>query len=277
MQITNKLGLPSALVNLANDNYEPKAKRYSVTTLLKPTRQIILERRHWDEIEEDVSDMVWMILGSAVHKILESHDKTGYAEISMEQEIINGYVLSGKIDLYNEVDYSIEDYKTCSVWKIINQDFDDWKKQGLMYAYLYGYLYGKYVDKLRFHAILKDWTANEKRKRGSEYPEHSIWTWEHKVTTDDLIEIERFIRSKFEELIRDDLPLCTDAERWNAGKKYAVMKKGRTVALRVLDTMEEAESYPGGDYIEERPGEDKRCRDYCNVNKFCSYWKGKME
>lgn len=278
MKITNKLNLPSALVNLANDVYEPKEKRYSVTTLLSPTRQILLGRRHFNEIEFDVSDMVWLILGTAVHKILESHDKTGYAEMYMSKNIIDDYILTGKMDLYNEVDFSIEDYKTASVWKVINKDFEDWRKQGLMYAYLSG----KYVDKLRFHAILKDWTANEKRKRGEEYPEHSIWTWEYKVTTQDMIEIEQFIKSKFEDLIRSEqysdgmLPPCSQEERWNAGSKFVVMKKGQVRAVRVLDTEQEANDYlknKGGDYIVERKGEDRKCRDYCDVNKFCSYWQ----
>lgn len=278
MKITNKLNLPSALVNLANDVYEPKEKRYSVTTLLSPTRQILLGRRHFNEIEFDVSDMVWLILGTAVHKILESHDKTGYAEMYMSKNIIDDYILTGKMDLYNEVDFSSEDYKTASVWKVINKDFEDWRKQGLMYAYLSG----KYVDKLRFHAILKDWTANEKRKRGEEYPEHSIWTWEYKVTTQDMIEIEQFIKSKFEDLIRSEqysdgmLPPCSQEERWNAGSKFVVMKKGQVRAVRVLDTEQEANDYlknKGGDYIVERKGEDRKCRDYCDVNKFCSYWQ----
>ena len=46
MKITNKLNLPSAFVNMAQSDYKPTPKQYSATTLLKPTRQIILERRH---------------------------------------------------------------------------------------------------------------------------------------------------------------------------------------------------------------------------------------
>ena len=29
----------------------------------------------------------------------------------------------------------------------------------------------------------------------------------------------------------------------------------------------------GGDYIEIRPGEDRKCRDYCSANAFCNYWR----
>ena len=60
--------------------------------------------------------------------------------------------------------------------------------------------------------------------------------------------------------------------------KYAVMRKGRKTALRVLDSQEEAEAYraeKGGDYIEERKGEDKKCIDYCLCCRKCDYWKQK--
>ena len=50
MKITNKLNLPKQLVELVNSNYKPNLHQYSCTTILKPTRQIILERRYNDEI-----------------------------------------------------------------------------------------------------------------------------------------------------------------------------------------------------------------------------------
>ena len=54
---------------------------------------------------------------------------------------------------------------------------------------------------------------------------------------------------------------------------------GWKTALRVLDSMEEAEEWKeknGGDSIEIRPGEDKKCIDYCNVCEFCNYYKEKV-
>ena len=69
-------------------------------------------------------------------------------------------------------------------------------------------------------------------------------------------------------------------ERWNSGDTYAVMKDGRKTALRVLNSREDAETYKesnGGDYIEERHGEDRKCNDYCPCCKFCEYYKNKVE
>ena len=58
------------------------------------------------------------------------------------------------------------------------------------------------------------------------------------------------------------------------------MKIGSKTALRVLDTEEEANNYislHGGDYIEKRPGLDKKCMDYCSVCNFCNYYKENVE
>jgi len=281
MKITNRLNLPSAFVNLASDNErEITPKHYSVTTLLKPTREIILSRRHSDEIVRDVADMIWLIFGTAVHNILEHADKENVVELQMSQELANGYTLTGKCDLYNTETHTIEDYKTASVWKITFGDFEDWKLQGLMYAWL-ALKTGLVVDSIKFHALLKDWSPGDARRRGEGYPSHSVWTWEYKVTTSDIIWIETYILDRFAEIIAnenaDDPVLCTEKERWNSGTKYAVMKKGRKSALRVLDTLEEAQAYGEGDYIEEREGSNRKCNDYCNAREFCSYYNSFKE
>jgi len=63
MIITNKHGLPQALVDVvAGRDYTPKPGHYTVTTLLKGIREIFLTRRHYHDIEVDVSDMIWSIL-----------------------------------------------------------------------------------------------------------------------------------------------------------------------------------------------------------------------
>ena len=75
----------------------------------------------------------------------------------------------------------------------------------------------------------------------------------------------------------DDLPFCTDEERWQRPSKFAVGKKKTKRALRVLDSHEEAEDWMvttgKGEYIEERPGQAIRCENYCDVAPFCNQWK----
>ena len=283
MKITNKNNLPSAFVNLTEDSHPIIPKHYSVTTLLQPTREILLKRRHYDEIEQDVSDMVWLILGSAVHKIMENADKTGFAEMKLETNVCGDYSLTGICDLYNEELHTVEDYKTCSVWKVIHQDFSDWKKQGLMYAWLLRKK-GLFVNKLRFHALMKDWSRSDlriSRYRNSFYPEHPIWTWEYEITEQDIKDIEEFINTKMQDIIANEsksdneLPICSEEERWNSGTKYAIIKPGNKRAIKVLDNKEEAlkMALELDANVQERVGEDRKCIDYCLCKEYCNYWR----
>ena len=284
MLITNKFNLPQAYVDAVKETHPVVDKHYSVTSLLHPIREILLKRRHYDEIEQDVSDMVWLLFGSAVHKIVEEADKTGYAEYKLEWPIIEDYILTGICDLYNEELFAVEDHKTSSVVKVIKQEFDEYKHQGLCYAWMLRKL-GHHVARLRFHILMKDWSARDYRNRGDKfYPEHPIWTWEYEITENDYIYIENYIKEKFKELIKyenvpdDELPLCSLEERWNPGDKYAVYRQGAKRALKVCESKEEADEIiknelAGSGIIETRKGEDKKCKDYCLVCKFCKYWK----
>ena len=264
-------------MNIASEERTYKDKHYSVTTLLKPTRMILLEKRYADEIEQDVSDMIWLIFGTAVHNILEQADEYNLTEKRFTQEIFDGYYLSGQVDLYNKDTYTIEDYKTASVWKVINQDFDDWYKQGMMYAWLM-IKNGYHVEKVKFHALLKDWTPG-KAKFDRSYPEQAIYTYEFDVTSFNLKLIYVFIHNKFQDIIGqetvsdDDLPICSKKERWQDEDKWAVMKKGRQSAIKLYDNEEEAKADSRGDYVEQRIGEPKRCMNYCLVKEKCKYWR----
>lgn len=286
MKITNKLGLPAPFVKMASSNYKPKPKRYSVTTLLNPVREILLKRRYDDEIEQDCSDMIWLLFGQAVHSILEKNadSKSEFAEKFLSVELPNGYTVSGIIDLYETETAKVVDYKTASVWKVKFKDFDDWRKQGLMYAWLLR-KNNLPCDKIEFYAILKDHSKTE-AKFNSDYPKTPVCKVEFAVTDESIAEIDRFINDKIAELAKyeetpdDELPLCSAEERWNSGNRYAVMRKGKKAALRVLDSIEAAEKYKaenGGDYIEERKGVDKKCMDYCLCCKKCSHYKNQFK
>lgn len=279
MIVTNKYGLPQALVDVVKANlYEPSRDTYSATTLLNPTRSIILSRRHYDEIEQDANDMMNMLIGTAVHSLIEKMDKTGFAEIYLKEG-----KLTGKCDLYDAENFTLVDYKTATTWKIIHKDFEDWRLQGLIYAYLL-IKSGHYVKALKFHAILKDWSPRDARK-GGDYPQSQVYTWEYIVTPQDLREIEDFVAGKIDELESlknvpdDDLPDCGKKDTWYTGDKYAVYKNSNQArADRVLDTEQEAHDYitnklGGAGVIEFRKGEYRRCQDYCSVCKWCKYYK----
>lgn len=282
MKITNKLNLPKPFVDAVTREYEYKEKQYSVTTLLKDVREILLTRRHNDEIEQDVADMIWLILGTAVHKVLEDsqEEDTEFKEEHFVEEVENGYKLSGQADLYNAKEKMVTDYKTCSVWKVIYNDWEEYRKQLLMYAWAFKKM-GFEVEKGQIVGIIKD-HSKTKAKVDTSYPQYPVCRKTFNFTKQDFAEIEQFIKEKFQEIAKyeeipdNELPVCSEEMRWNDGDKYAVKKKGNKRALRVYETLEEAEKHLKQDEgleLEVRKGEDKKCLEYCTCCEFCNYWK----
>jgi hypothetical protein len=279
--ITNNLKLPAPFVNMAQRDYIYEPNEYRVTSLLKGVRETILERRHDAEIERDVSDMVWMLFGTAVHGVLEKHEEGGNELKEQRIKIPFGdYVLSGQFDLYNDTTKTVTDYKTASVWKIIFGDFEDWRRQLLIYCYMLRKI-GFDAQGGEIVAFLKDHSKRDAKIK-PDYPQFPVKKVSFAFSDDDFIECEQWLSDRFaliaraEKLPDDELPLCTPEERFNSGDKYAVMKKGRKTALRVMDSLEEAERWKsehGGDEIQKRPGEDKKCLDYCSACQFCSHYK----
>lgn len=280
MIITNKQRLPESLMNAYQTEMHNKEGEISATTLLKGAKQIVLERRHWDELEDDVSNRCWALFGTAVHKLLEEQNPDAFTEERFSVEV-GDKVVTGQVDLYDMKKSEITDYKTASVWKVVYKSFDDWKKQGLVYAWLLKQD-GLEVDKCRFVAMLRDWSKTE-AERNADYPKSQVYVYEFPVLDEDLEEIEAFIKnkvamvSKAETLDDDQIESCSAEERWEKPTTYAVMKEGRKTAVRVFDTKEEADKLASTDTklsVVERKGQSVRCKDYCLCSKFCSFCKG---
>ena len=289
MRITNKLGLPQPFVDAATSEYAYKPKRYSVTAVLKGTREAILQRRHDDEIEQDASDMVWAIFGTAVHSILENAQETAsqIKENKLVVEMPNGYELSGIFDLYDDATKTVTDYKTASVWKVQFGDFSDWRRQVLAYCWMLRRI-GFDASRGEVVALLKD--HSKAQAAIGKHPEHPVKRISWEFGPRDFDEIGQYLVGKFaqieacEQLPDDQLPLCSDAERWSRGEAYAVMKKGVQKARKLFKAEEygEAAEYKarefaavngGGLYVEHRPGEDAKCIGYCSAAPFCGYWR----
>lgn len=283
MQITNKLNLPQSLVNAVTTERHNKEDSVSATTLLQGVKQIILTARHWDEIEDDVSDRVWAVFGTAVHKLLEEKNPNAFTEERFECKL-GSKTVTGQVDLYDMEEKTITDYKTASVWKVKFKSFDDWKKQGLIYAWLLK-KEGLEVKRCRFIAMLRDWTKGE-AQRNMDYPQAQIYEYVFDVTEKDLREIEIFINDKVLQIIDDEnksddeIAPCTGEERWETETKWKVKKDGRKTAVKVCSTEAEALNYISDNfnndksyYVEEVAGQSKRCTDYCLCNKFCNFYK----
>lgn len=293
--LTNKCNLPEPIYNFLKSDYQPKEKQYSVTTILNPTRQIILKRRYNSAIDQDCSDLIWAMLGTAFHLVLEN-SKAGDNQLQEEylkQELsclddrLKGYYLSGKADLLDIKQKKIIDYKTTSSFKFIKKDFEDYRLQLLIYAWLFKKI-GYEVNKGEIVAILRDWQRS-KAKFDKSYPQLQVQTITFEFTDKDFEDIEIYIKNRFLEIKAyedkpdEELPDCTMEERWASPTIYAIKKFGNKRAIKLYENKKEAITHlkklnaDFGDIyeIEVRESCDGRCENYCSCNAFCSYYKEK--
>ena len=283
MIITNKLNLPDAFVKAISNTRHNAEKSLSATTLLKGTKEIILTDRHFDEIEIDASEEVWAVFGTAVHSVLEHQEDDAFKEESFSVDVLD-YKVTGKVDRYDMKNETIEDWKTASIWKVMFKNFDDWKKQGLIYTWLLRQS-GLNVRHIRFIALLKDFSKAESR-RNSNYPQSPVYIYEFDPTEDELTSIEAEIKDKVFKVSQDtnkkddEIAECSPYERWTSPERYAVMKEGRKSAVKVFELEYEAENFikeiekDKDKYsVETRKGIDRKCDDYCPCAAFCSYYK----
>lgn len=289
--LTNRLNLPQPFVDAVTSKHEYKPHRYSVTEILGGTCEAILKRRHHGEQDEDVSDRIWVLLGSAVHKVLEEAEAT---DTQLQENWLsvpvgdNGYELSGIFDLYDDSTKTVTDWKTCAVWKIIFGDFEDWRKQTLAYCWMLRHL-GIDAERGEIVAIMRDHNMR-KARTDRDYPQHPVHRMGWDFTEKDLSEIESDIYAWFAEVMHEEtledayLNPCSPEQRWHKDDKWAVMRKGQKRAVKLFDSRDNALEFvdwladqPSNKgkplYIEERKGEDTKCESYCSVSEFCPYWK----
>jgi hypothetical protein len=278
MKITNKAGLPDALVQaVKNDPYTRGKSDISVTQLIKPPQMRVLERQHWDEIKEDVADRLWALYGQAVHHIL---DRAGVDALSEERLFaeIRGWTVSGQFDrLTLTQDGTLSDYKMTSVYAVKDGVKPEWAVQLNMLDYL-AQQNGHHVGRLEIVALLKDWRRAE-AKRDPDYPSVpaiaiEVPRWDVASQYDYMAERVRLHRQAED----GDIPECTPEERWQKPAKWAWMREGRKSAVRLFDSQEAAQAAieSGGkanDYIDYRPGQDVRCESYCLVAAFCEQYQ----
>ena len=289
MKITNNYNLPDAIVKALQSDYQYKPYQFSVTTILSGIKSFLLAKRHQNEIEMDASEGINMLLGTAVHNIFEGHENEDeVAEDYIKIKVNDLYSLSGRFDLYNLKTEEITDYKTCSIWKIKFKDYKDWKQQLLIYGWMLRKL-GLKVKNCKITALIKDWKKTElklAKQKGEYYPETPIINVPFEFTQEDYVEIEKWIVNRFNEiqnaemLVDDDIPICSEEERWYSGDKYAVMKGNNKRAIRVFDTEAEAKEFEKNDdsyWIDVRKGRNTKCEDYCNACQFCNYYKEYVE
>lgn len=257
-QLTNNNGFGLAMaVWLAHDEYDAGQTQFdkpvlSVTTLLKPTRQIILSNRiPPQERTSDVADFIRSKGGHAIHDSIEHAWKTGYRgalkKLGYPQKMIDkirinpetvedgnipiyleqryfrefdGIIISGKFDLI--VDGEVNDIKTTSTftYKTGNKD-EDYQLQGSLYRWINPDKVTS--DVMRIQHFFTDWQGF-KRKQDPTYPSHPVVEKTLKLLS--IKETEQWLRAKFAELRANDLLpenqliRCSDKDLWRSEPEF---------------------------------------------------------
>lgn len=285
MKITNKYNLPDAIYNALKDVYRPDKKRLSITRLIDSPLIAHLLDKHWDELEEDASERLWALLGQSMDYILSKNaPKHWIVQEKLEHET-NGIIVVGKIDYYDPETKTLGDWKSTSVWSYIFGGRSEWEKQLNCYDWLERHR-GRRPEKLVAQRLFRDWT--QRRSTGSDYPtipfmSLSIDKWPEEKQ-------ETYIQSRLE-LHQSEPTECVSEEKWEKPTMWAVMKRDRKSALRVLNSLEDAldwcsknghtktiETLVGATFqlkdnikVTERRGEYVRCNSYCPVRTVCPY------
>jgi hypothetical protein len=286
MKLTNRNNLPETIINvIKRPEYNKGKSNMSVTELLNSPRIVQLKRKHWDDLTEDASDMVWSIFGTAIHGVLE-HGKDDHHIVEQRIHIeLDGMHISGAIDLQEITEDGIilSDYKTTSAWAVMNEK-QDWHNQLNSYAYLVEVAKKIPVCKLQIVAIVRDWSRRDAATRDG-YPAAPIVVID--IPLWSFADREAYVRSRislhgdafFEMETDGDMPECTPEETWEKPTTYALKKDGNVRAKSVHETREAAdtalaaatEKAKKGEkfLIEVREGGRTRCESFCQVAPYC--------
>lgn len=281
----NKYELPEYICNSVYAPFKPNPYRFGITALIDPPLLRTLKIEHWDELDEDIADKLWMVHGNALDSLIKKNSQWGLCNIKLETvwtKDSEGHdiVVVGRPDYYNVLTYVLADLKVTSVWKIIN-GAPEWEAQLNGYDYLMDLLVPQLpINELEVHAFGKDWKKNEKLRTGYGYPEIPF----------KVIDIPRWSREKQKAFIDNQLQdhlqnprrKCTAKERWAKPAVYAVKKLGNKTAKggKLCKSQTEVDrwiaAHPEKSWeVEFRPATSPRCQEYCSVNQFCPFYKEK--
>ena len=176
------------------------------------------------------------------------------------------------------------DYKYTGTVSLTNgEPKSEWVNQANAYAYLIEKTKGIPCKGLFVVAFLRD-RNRARAENDPNYPQADavlvpipMWSFEDQETY--VLERVRLHKEAFRRLtFGEELPFCTDEERWKRQDKWALMKEGRKSAVKLYDSSEEAnEALKEKHYVEHRPGEAIRCNNYCPVKDWCDQFKREVE
>lgn len=307
----NTSSVPLSLaVFLATDHYDhnDNPNTISATTLIKPTRQVVLSARVPETHNVvDLERMVASRMGTAIHDgierawignyhramkdlgypqkvidrvVVNPHpelDTTGFIPVYLEQRVerkVGNYTITGKFDFVGEG--RVEDFKTTSVYTAINGTNDEkYSWQGSIYRWLNPTLITR--DEMAIQFIFTDWSAAKARADQS-YPQKRFQ--QRIIPLKSIQETEAFVHRKLKDLEKywdapeEVIPPCTDEDLWRSTPEFKYYKNPAkmTRSTKNFDTYHEAHQRFMEDgqvgVIVEKPGQVTACK-YCSAFPVC--------
>ena len=241
MKITNNLGLPEPFVRAVEaGEKKERVADYSVTEVIKPPRMLQLERRHKAEMVADASSRVWLLIGKAIHSVLEMAGVKVAGELVEKTMVLTVELgsgakrtVSGTPDNHTIIDGTLSDWKVTSVWSFL-KDKPEWVAQLNLYKYMLEIVEKLEVQRIQIVAILRDWSVTRSYEKN--YPECAvavlpleIWT---KGQTGSYLGERLELHVAAETVPDSALPQCSPQERWEKPPTYAVKKPEAKSAYR---------------------------------------------
>lgn len=269
-KITNIHGLPEALVRaVEQDPYDSGGADISVTKLIDSPQINALRKAHEAEIEVDVTDMIPALMGQSIHLLLE---RAAIPGAMLEHRFFaecQGWKVSGQADWLHPQARTLIDYKVTTVYK--SKGDDKWDKQLNVLRWL-ALQNNVEVDTAYICAIYRDWMPSKAAVEAG-YPRARA----------ELIPIPLWPMGEVREYVTRQVTahqqaalgqrvLCTDEERWMTPAKWALMQYGKKRAIRLYDSEPKLPRLPEDQYVEYRPGQYRRCEQYCDVARWCTQW-----
>lgn len=270
MKLTNDydIDLPIA-VWLMQDGYKsgaadaPPGELISVTTLMKPTRQLILKRQVDQTAETmDISELVASRMGHGLHDSLErawteGNWRSAMIRLGYHKDYVNAIVVNPKVEDIKEgqipvflerrgfktfqglvitgqmdfaINYAYRDFKSTSTFSYMgDHKTEDFILQGSLYRWIMPEFIKK--DKMRIEFLFTDW-QRFRAKQDPNYPQAKAAHRSYDLMSPE--DTEQWVVDKLTE-IRDNAKLpqdkmirCNDRELWRGEDSFKYYSKQET-------------------------------------------------
>jgi len=237
------------LLSLISDRTEV-SDVFHVTELATPEQIVYLKRTN--DYFVHPFNLIWAVLGSAVHTIIEGQrDKVSIERYVIENPFVVdfGYAkVRGRADIYDKESFILYDYKTMKGYKAKRLLAGEWKDEPYMWQMnFYKKLAFPEAKVLMIEAIIKDWS----RAMQDSDNLHPVERIEVPILSEAKVEaqLQEWLHKHVTNLSGDTKPIkCKQSDVW-----YNTNPRSKNCGVPL------------------------RCRDYCEVNSMCQQYRDYLD